>query len=76
MLSCKNQLMPFPFPDLIDPQLLATVMVSPRTRAKRTFELLFQSLDDADKPTLRVDERVREWTYGAYEGNAHLPYLM
>jgi broad specificity phosphatase PhoE len=68
--------MPFPFPDLIDPQLLATVMVSPRTRAKRTFELLFQSLDDADKPTLRVDERVREWTYGAYEGKAHLPHLV
>jgi hypothetical protein len=35
-------------------------------RAKRTFELLFQSSDV--KPPLKIDERVREWTYGDYEG--------
>jgi sedoheptulose-bisphosphatase len=40
--------------------------VSPRTRAQKTFELLFASSET--KPPLVVDERVREWTYGDYEG--------
>lgn len=52
--------------ELIDPTLLASIHVSPRTRAQRTFELLFASTDE--KPPLRIDKNVREWTYGDYEG--------
>jgi broad specificity phosphatase PhoE len=48
-------------------------MVSPRQRARRTFELLFASLDQ--RPDIQIDERVREWTYGAYEGR-HSIYVM
>ncbi|KZO94085.1 phosphoglycerate mutase-like protein [Calocera viscosa TUFC12733] len=51
---------------LIDPNLIGTVMVSPRLRAKRTFELLFSQ--SPVKLPMTIDERVREWTYGDYEG--------
>ncbi|KZT41838.1 phosphoglycerate mutase-like protein [Sistotremastrum suecicum HHB10207 ss-3] len=51
---------------LIDPTLLSGVMISPRIRARKTFELLFASSEI--KPELHIDERVREWTYGDYEG--------
>jgi broad specificity phosphatase PhoE len=54
---------------LIDPFKLAKVFISPRTRAKRTFDLLF---DDAAKERLKekveITEDIREWEYGAYEG--------
>jgi probable phosphoglycerate mutase len=56
---------------IIDPSRLARVFVSPRTRAQRSFELLF---DGAAKEELQrqgrieVTEDVREWEYGAYEG--------
>lgn len=54
---------------LIDPLKLAHLFVSPRTRAKRTFEILF---DDSAKRTLEdkteITEDIREWEYGAYEG--------
>lgn len=46
--------------------MLTTVLVSPRIRAQRTLELLFASLEH--KPTFQTDQRVREWTYGNYEG--------
>jgi broad specificity phosphatase PhoE len=48
-------------------------MVSPRTRAQRTFELLFAGVPTADRPKMQIDERVREWTYGDYEGPFPLP---
>ncbi|KAF8573480.1 phosphoglycerate mutase-like protein [Ramaria rubella] len=51
---------------LIDPHLLSSVLVSPRKRAQKTFELLFN--DSEVKPPFQTDERVREWTYGDYEG--------
>ncbi|KNZ62860.1 hypothetical protein VP01_1214g7 [Puccinia sorghi] len=44
--------------------LFAKVLISPRQRAKRTFELLFKD----DLPTFEIEENVREWTYGDYEG--------
>ena len=54
---------------LIDPSKLTKVFISPRTRAQRTFELLF---DDAAKEALKekveITEDIREWEYGAYEG--------
>lgn len=52
--------------ELIDPGLLTSIHVSPRTRAQKTFNFLFASLDA--KPALTIDENVREWTYGDYEG--------
>ncbi|EIN08823.1 phosphoglycerate mutase-like protein [Punctularia strigosozonata HHB-11173 SS5] len=53
---------------LIDPSLLASIHVSPRIRAQKTFTLLFSRLPEESRPALSIDERVREWTYGDYEG--------
>lgn len=50
--------------EILDSQLFAKVLISPRQRAKRTFELLFKD----DLPTFEIEENVREWTYGDYEG--------
>ncbi|POW03417.1 hypothetical protein PSTT_11108 [Puccinia striiformis] len=53
---------------ILDPQLLTKILISPRQRAKRTFELLFgESL-----PAFEIEENVREWTYGDYEGGVLL----
>ncbi|EJU02844.1 phosphoglycerate mutase-like protein [Dacryopinax primogenitus] len=51
---------------LIDPGLISKVFISPRLRARHTFELLFSS--SPVKPVLNVEERCHEWTYGEYEG--------
>ncbi|EJU02843.1 phosphoglycerate mutase-like protein [Dacryopinax primogenitus] len=51
---------------LLDPSLISTTLVSPRLRAQRTFALLFSS--SPSKPSATTDQRVREWTYGDYEG--------
>lgn len=67
---------------LIDPGNLARVYVSPRQRAQRTLELLFETAgheaalpastegDDAGSGTVdvRVTEDIAEWGYGDYEG--------
>jgi sedoheptulose-bisphosphatase len=45
---------------------VTTVLVSPRKRAQKTFELLFACSEV--KPSFQTDQRVREWTYGDYEG--------
>lgn len=56
---------------LIDPVNLRHVYISPRNRAKQTFDLAFSG---TDKQTLieagKVSEtdRLAEWTYGQYEG--------
>jgi broad specificity phosphatase PhoE len=54
---------------VIDPSRIAHLFVSPRTRAKRTYEILF---DDAAQQQLwekrETTEDIREWEYGAYEG--------
>jgi len=59
---------------LIDPRSLAKIVISPRIRARKTFELLFENhmselecADDPDGVTL-ITEDVREWDYGDYEG--------
>lgn len=54
---------------LIDPDRLAHIWVSPRKRAKRTFDLLFGDGGPAitsDKVTITED--IAEWDYGDYEG--------
>ncbi|KAL7010018.1 hypothetical protein EMMF5_000037 [Cystobasidiomycetes sp. EMM_F5] len=52
---------------LLDPAHIAHTLVSPRTRAQKTFQLLFPSSQTRPQ-NVTTDERVREWTYGAYEG--------
>lgn len=56
---------------IIDPSKLAKIYLSPRTRAQRTFELLFGSQGAqlrAQESRVITEERVREWEYGLYEG--------
>ncbi|KAF8807720.1 phosphoglycerate mutase-like protein [Phlegmacium glaucopus] len=50
----------------IEPTNLCNVLVSPRQRAYRTFQLLFDHLENKPKHTLT--EEVQEWNYGDYEG--------
>ncbi|KAK2625195.1 hypothetical protein QTJ16_005564 [Diplocarpon rosae] len=54
---------------ILDPSRIAHLFVSPRTRAQRTYELLF---DEVSREKLRenyeTSEDIREWEYGAYEG--------
>ncbi|CAL1695511.1 unnamed protein product [Somion occarium] len=51
---------------VIDPRNICTVFVSPRTRAHKTFHLLFDQLPAL--PSHVITESVREWDYGEYEG--------
>jgi sedoheptulose-bisphosphatase len=54
---------------IIDPSKLGRIFISPRTRARRTYELLF---DGATRRTLEdrveITQDIREWEYGLYEG--------
>lgn len=56
---------------LVDPSKLAHVFISPRVRAKQTFELAF---NESDRSALEKDgkasvtDRLAEWDYGLYEG--------
>lgn len=54
---------------IIDPSRIAHLFISPRTRARRTYELLF---DGVKTPQLdsntEITEDIREWEYGQYEG--------
>ena len=55
--------------EILDPKTLSHVLVSPRTRAQHTYDLLFAGLPESERPANKViDERVREWTYGNFEG--------
>ncbi|KAF8647950.1 hypothetical protein AX16_006482 [Volvariella volvacea WC 439] len=49
---------------LIDPKDVCTAFVSPRQRAVKTFDLLFDKI----LPHWTFTEDVREWDYGRYEG--------
>ena len=54
---------------LIEPSKLAKIWVSPRRRAQRTYELLFEeSLGVVDVKTDLQCNLLAEWDYGAYEG--------
>ncbi|RDW91213.1 hypothetical protein BP5796_02378 [Coleophoma crateriformis] len=54
---------------IIDPSRLAHLFISPRTRAQRTFEILF---DEKTRKEIgsqaETTEDIREWEYGLYEG--------
>lgn len=49
-------------PGIIEPKDLCTVHVSPRIRAQKTFQIMFEHLGET--PRYVLDEDVREWTYG------------
>lgn len=54
---------------LIVPSQIDHIFVSPRTRAKRTLELLFQDHpEDIKNIPCDITEDIREWDYGEYEG--------
>jgi probable phosphoglycerate mutase len=54
---------------IIDPPRIAQLFISPRIRARRTYELLF---DETARRQLggkvEITEDIREWDYGLYEG--------
>ncbi|KAF4334822.1 phosphoglycerate mutase [Fusarium beomiforme] len=52
---------------LIDPSHLVRVFVSPRVRARQTFELITQDFPETRHKAI-FDERFREWDHGDYEG--------
>jgi len=54
---------------IIDVSRIANLFISPRTRAKRTCELLFDGVKtpQLDSST-EISEDIREWEYGDYEG--------
>lgn len=54
---------------IIDPSKIGQLFISPRTRARRTYELLFDgpSKEELEKKS-EITEDIREWEYGAYEG--------
>jgi broad specificity phosphatase PhoE len=49
---------------LLDPSRLAHVFVSPRKRARRTFELLLSGAVE----NVTITDDIAEWDYGDYEG--------
>lgn len=54
---------------IVDPSRLAHLFISPRTRAQRTFEILFDGAQQKDlSGKTETTEDIREWEYGAYEG--------
>ncbi|CAI5757973.1 unnamed protein product [Candida verbasci] len=56
--------------NMIKPQNLTHIFVSPRKRAQQTCELILESLDENCKNLLKIetDQNIREWEYGDYEG--------
>ncbi|CAG8949516.1 hypothetical protein HYFRA_00007748 [Hymenoscyphus fraxineus] len=54
---------------IVDPSKLARLFISSRTRAQRTFEILFDGSQQKDlSEKAETTEDIREWEYGAYEG--------
>lgn len=55
---------------MIKPRNIKVILTSPRLRATHTAELLLESLDETQrlKIAVAIDEDLREWEYGDYEG--------
>ncbi|BGP21206.1 phosphoglycerate mutase [Rhodotorula toruloides] len=53
---------------ILDPSHIQHVFVSPRSRAQKTFELLFEGVREEERPRFELEEGVREWEYGVCEG--------
>ncbi|KAH3675569.1 hypothetical protein WICMUC_002658 [Wickerhamomyces mucosus] len=54
----------------IDPNHITYIFTSPRKRALQTVKLILESLDEETKKHIKiiVDNDLREWEYGDYEG--------
>ncbi|CCD23558.1 sedoheptulose-bisphosphatase NDAI_0B05250 [Naumovozyma dairenensis CBS 421] len=54
----------------IDPNHITYIFTSPRTRARQTIDLVLRPLTDEQRSKIKVvvDEDIREWEYGDYEG--------
>lgn len=52
---------------VLDPAHIQHVFVSPRSRAQKTFQLLFEEQGEK-APSFSLEEGVREWDYGVCEG--------
>ncbi|SCU87733.1 LADA_0E05842g1_1 [Lachancea dasiensis] len=54
----------------IDPSHITYIFTSPRTRARQTVDLILANLSQEQRAQIRVvvDEDLREWEYGDYEG--------
>ena len=53
---------------LLDPRRVVQVFVSPRARAKTTFELLLPPSSGIVAEKVTFTEDITEWNYGNYEG--------
>lgn len=53
---------------LINPNDVKLIITSPRKRAIETKDLLFESIKDSQNIPTKIDENIREWEYGDYEG--------
>jgi broad specificity phosphatase PhoE len=54
---------------IIDPSRISHLFISPRIRARRTYELLFDGPSKQELETKsEITEDIREWEYGVYEG--------
>ena len=51
---------------LIDPTKLTHIFISPRRRAQKTYDLLFN--DIGEKTKVNTTDELAEWDYGKYEG--------
>ena len=56
---------------LLDPHRLIHIFVSPRSRAKKTFELLLAPSSDIVAEKITYTEDIAEWNYGDYEGRTN-----
>jgi broad specificity phosphatase PhoE len=56
---------------LLDPCRLMHVFVSPRLRAKKTFELLLAPSSGVAAEKVTYTEDIAEWNYGDYEGRTN-----
>ncbi|GAA5827933.1 hypothetical protein JCM11251_005653, partial [Rhodosporidiobolus azoricus] len=52
----------------LDPAHIKHVFISPRQRARKTYELLFEGVEEGKRPETSTEEGIREWDYGVCEG--------
>ncbi len=70
MRSTGRVLIGYGSTNLIKPAELKLIICSPRKRALQTKDLLLEGLPESQKLSIKteIDEDIREWEYGDYEG--------
>lgn len=68
MRATGKKLIGSPNSELLTPATLKHVFTSPRTRARQTVDLLLEGVAEKPQIPVHVDEDLREWEYGDYEG--------